>query len=376
MTSPRRWLVVLAGIAVLVALPSAVGALPSHTPELSASQLLTRIQHSASTPYSGYAQSTGGLSLPVTNQFSSIADLFGGQSQLRVWWRSTDDWRVDSVGIAGETDVRRSARGYWTWNYESNSATWTEQPQAPRVRLPTAVDLTPPELGRRLLSEALPREASRIGSDRIAGHSAAGLRIQPDAQTSSIDHVDVWADPATGLPLRVVVRGKQALSPAVSSSFLDLSLATPSASVTAFSPPANASISSGTSQDLATAIDQLAGVVSPANLAGIARNTALPKLGSVGVYGRGVTEFVAVPLPGRAAYLLRQQLGAAKPTSSASPGDSTVDSNADFNVSVGPLNLLLSNSARFGSAWLLVGTVQSTILTTAAAELPPHPELP
>lgn len=370
MTSLRRWLVVLVGIAVLVSLPSAVGALPAHTPALTAAQLLTKIQHSAPTPYSGYAESTGGLSLPVTDQFSSIANLFGGQTDLRVWWRTAADWRVDSVGIAGETDVRRSAQGYWTWNYESNDATWTSQPQSPHVRLPTAVDLSPPELGRRLLSEAQPREASRIKSERIAGHSAAGLRIRPEGQTSSIDHVDVWADPATGLPLRVMVLGKQAHSPAVSSTFLDLSLTKPSAAVTAFTPPAHASVDSGTSQDLATAIDQLAGVAPPSKLAGIDRNAELPRLGSVGVYGRGVTEFVAVPLPGRAAYSLRQQF------SSVNPATGTDDPDPTLSVAVGPLNLLLSDSTGFGNAWLLVGTVQADVLTTAAGELPAHPELP
>lgn len=375
MTSLRRWLVVLVGIAVLVALPSAVGALPAHTSALSAAQLLTRIQGSAPTPYSGYAESTGGLSLPVTSRFSSVADLFGAQSHLRVWWRAADDWRVDSVDIAGETDVRHSVQGYWTWNYESNNATYTQQPQSPRVRLPTAVDLTPPELGRRLLSEALPREASRIGSDRIAGHDAAGLRIRPEGQTSSIDSVDVWADAATGLPLRVVILGKQAQSPALSSTFLDLSLSTPSASVTAFAPPANANVDSGTSQDLATAIDQLAGVVPPTNLAGIARNSDLPKLGSVGVYGRGVTEFIAIPLPRRAAYSLRSQFRAVNPAASgASPDANNHDTN--LSVAVGPLNLFLNDSAGFGDAWLLVGTVQADLLATAARELPSHPELP
>ena len=85
----------------------------------------------------------------MTSQFTALADLFGGHTQLRVWWRSAHDWRVDSIGFAGETDLHMTDQGCWTWNYESNTATFTEQPTDPEVRLPTdsrpaATDAGPP----------------------------------------------------------------------------------------------------------------------------------------------------------------------------------------------------------------------------------------
>ncbi len=366
MTSARRWLAVLAATAVLAALPALIAAVPTRTSNLSAAALLERITDSAGLPYSGYAEATGGLALPVTEQFGSIADLFGGRTQLRAWYRSATDWRVDAVSFAGESDVHHDEFGDWNWNYEANSVDRTGSPLAPQVRLPAAADLLPTELGRRLLSQAVPQEASRIGSERIAGRSAPGLRITPQQPASSIAAVDVWADAATGLPLRVRVQGKQSGSAALTSSFLDFSSTQPPASVTRFVPPLDAQVSDRPSRDLITAIDQLGSVVPPARLAGLDRNRRLPGLSSVAVYGRGVTELVAVPLPTRLGYSLSRELADA---TGADPDEPRL------SVTVGPLTLLLSSARRQDAAWLLVGTVTAETLAGAAAELPAHPEL-
>ncbi|HEY0166120.1 MAG TPA: hypothetical protein VGB75_03665 [Jatrophihabitans sp.] len=366
MTSVRRWLAVLATTAVLAALPSLVAALPAKSSDLSAAALLRLIQSSTGRPYSGYAESTGGLALPATDRFGSVADLFGGRTQLRVWHRSSSDWRVDAISFAGEAGVYHDRYGEWNWNYESNTVDRTGSSVTADVRLPTTADLLPPELGRRLLSQALPQEASRIGSTRVAGRSAPGLRITPSQPVTSIAHVDVWAHQETGLPLRVQVRGKQSGVLALASTFLDFSPAEPSPAITKFSPPADANLSSRASRDLATAIDQRGGVEPPARLAGLDRNERLPALGSVGIYGRGVTELVAVPLPGRIAYSLSQDLLEATGADPSKP---------QLNLSIGPLNLLLSSPTQPDAAWLLIGTVTASTLATAAAELPEHPGL-
>ena len=361
MTSVRRWLAVLAGTALLIALPSIVGALPAGSSSLTATQLLARIDGSVNQPYSGYAESTGGLSLPVTDQFSSIGNLFGGQTELRVWQRSATDIRVDSIGFSGETDYHSTADGLWTWVYENNTATYTPTTTKPTIRLPTASDLLPPQLARRVLSEATAGEAGRIPAARIAGRSAPGLRITPSEAASTIAHVDVWADPSTGLPVRVEIVGKNSKTPALSSSFLDLSTATPAASTVAFTPPSGATVHSSPEADLATSIDQFGQSTPVASLAGIPRNALLPKTGAVGVYGRGITEFIAVPLPRRTAYSLRQQLS--KTTPDASPTDALA-------LTSGPVNLLLTSTDDSRGAWLLIGDVTPATLTQAVAELP------
>jgi hypothetical protein len=371
MTPLRRWLAVLVGLGLLLALPSLVRALPATGSPISAATLLSRIQHSGPVGYSGYAESTGGLALPVTSQFTALSDLFGGNTQLRVWWRSDRDWRVDSIGLAGETDTHTEDLGAWTWNYESNTATFTEQPITPEVRLPTDADLLPPQLARRLLSQATAAEARRLPSARVAGHSAAGLRIVPADPVSTIDHIDVWADPGTGLPLKVTAIGKGNNGTAISASFLDVQLSTPPAQRTAFSIPAGANLHTDTGQDLATTIDRLGGAAPPARLAGIARNGLLPTLGSIGVYGRGVTEFVAAPLPLRIGYSLHHQLAPAANTQTVPRVQTDPDGDSlQLTVSSGPLNLLLTPANFPGGPWLLVGTVSIDTLTKAAAELP------
>lgn len=366
MTTARRWLAVLAATAVLAALPSVLASVPAKSSRLSAAELLRRINASAGRAYSGYAEATGGLALPVTARFGSVADLFGGRTQLRVWYRSATDWRVDSIGFAGESDTHHDDSGDWSWDYEANTIDRTGYLTPPQVRLPTAADLLPTELGRRLLSQALPREASRLSSARIAGRSAPGLRITPEQPASSISHVDVWADESTGLPLRVRVQGKQAGSPALASSFLDFSPAEPSVASTLFLPPTGTGLSDRASRDLVTVIDQLGGVLPPERLAGLERNTRLSGLGSVGVYGRGVSELIAVPLPDRLADSLSRELAEATGADPAEPR---------LSLSVGPLNLLLSTSSELDSTWLLIGTVTAETLAAAAAELPAHPGL-
>jgi hypothetical protein len=358
-----RWSVVAALVAVLCATPGVVSHLPFRHSAMGAAALLARIQAPGNVAYSGYAESSGGLGLPVSTQFSSIADLFGGTTQMRVWSLDDTHWRVDAVSLTGESDVHQLGTSTWTWNYESNQATLIREPQPPAVRLPVAGDLLPTTLARRLLSEATPPEVHRIGDMRIAGHDAAGLRLVPSDSASTIDHVDVWADPNNGLALRVDVYG--AGSTVVSTRFLDLSTATPPVADIGFIPaPATQRRVTG-DVDIASFINRLGLAKPPTSLAGFLRNTATPGLGSIGIYGRGVAEFAAAPLFGRTAGSLRHQLSSTVGVTTSAAGQS---------VTVGPLSLVLTpdtpgNGPGQGLEWLLVGTVSQRALTTAAAEL-------
>ena len=365
----RRWLVVLVSLAALISLPRVVQALPAPTAKITAAELLTRIQGSTSVSYSGYAEADGGLSLPVTSQFTALADLFGGHTQLRTWWRTADDWRVDSIGYTGETDLHMTDQGWWTWRYDANTANFSEQTTPPRVRLPNDSDLLPPTLTRRLLSEVTATEVSSLGAKRIAGENAPGIRIRPNEAASTVDHLDVWADNRTGLPLRISVYGKGSSTPGLSSSFLDLDIGMPAPATTAFTLPPGATVESGSAQDLATAMDSLGSTTLPKSLAGIVRNPDLPDFGTVGVYGRGVTEFAVVPLPRRVAFTLRDQLSKVADTG-------TTNDPGQLAVSSGPLNLLISSFDAPAGPWLLVGTVTPQTLTAAAKMLPDRPRVP
>ncbi|MDT4960314.1 MAG: hypothetical protein QOD31_4113 [Pseudonocardiales bacterium] len=361
-----RWLVVAAATAVLVALPFAAHLLPVAHSSVSAAQLLTRIQGSAHVQYSGYAESSGGLALPVTTRFNSINDLFGDRTQLRVWWRAADDWRVDSINLAGERDLRRDRLGVWTWDYESNTAERFVEAVVPIVRLPRPDDLVPATLARRLLSQVGAAQVTRLPDARIAGHDAAGLRLQITDARSTIEHVDVWALPANGLPVRVTVFGKGDSAPVLTSSLLDLSTSAPPASQTAFRPAVTAKVRSSQFGDIVAAVDQFGQSTPPPQLAGLRR--APLHLGSVGVYGQGVTALVAVPVPPRLARTLARQLAGTPGSVSVSSGGSEIGA---LSISVGPLNLLLSAEGIDDARWLLAGTVTAPTLLAAVAELPP-----
>ena len=348
---------VLSGVLVLIALPAAISAWPASQSGVPAEVLLARILASDAAGYSGYAESSGGLALPVTRQLSTVGDLFGGTTRMRVWWRNPRTWRVDTIDLAGETDVHAWPRGIWTWNYESNRATWSGPVTDPAIRLPVAGDLLPTNLAIRLLSEAGRDEVSRVPSKRIAGRSAPGLRLRPAAPESTIDHVDVWADSATGLPLRVDMIGKGSSATVLSTRFIDFSTRTPPERDVDFQPPPGADVRITNDPDLAGTIDQVAGRTPPDRLAGLIRNPDLPQLGAIGVYGFGVTELAAVPLPDRLWFGLQDQL---KNVAQHTP-DGLV-------MSVGPLTLLLSNFVDEHN-WLLTGTVTQDTLTKAAAEL-------
>lgn len=348
-------------VAVLAAAPTVVRVLPVEASGVGAATLLQRVRASGDIPYSGYAQSQGGLALPVSGDaFGTISDLFGGSNQVRVWWRSTTDWRVDTLDLTGETDLHHDAGGLWTWDYESDAARHASGSTA-AVRVPRADDLVPGNLARRLLSEVPADDVTRLPTRRIAGHSAAGLRVGIRGGDSTVTHIDVWALPGTGLPLSVAVYARGSRAPLIASTLLDVSLDRPAASTVAFHPVAGARIDAGGFADIVSALDTFGTTRPPRTVAGLARRTDLD-LGAVGVYGTGVTTVVAVPLPARLA-------GQVVPSLRTAPG--AVEDATGIASGVGALNVQLGPPVGFGDRWLLVGTVTPVTLRAAIAQLPP-----
>ncbi len=357
MTARLRWAIVATIISVLVAIPVVISVLPASETDVSAAELLSRVQNSGELSYSGYAQSVGGIVLPINQQLPALVELFADRTTTRVWWRSGQDWRVDTVTLTGETGVHRSGATTWTWEYEANRATRTPVPE---LRTPRPDDLLPSELGRRLLSEADADELTRLPAERIAGIDAAGLRLTPRESQSNVDRIDIWVDPATGLSLRVAVYGGGD-DPAVTTSFLDLSYERPGPEITGFAPPPGARVRLEEVTDIVSAADRFVQLVPPDRLAGLERRTQAQGLGSVGDYGRGVTVLVLVPLPGEFANPLRRQIGAAPGAEVSAYGTA---------ITVGPFSALLTTTG-LGSdlSFLLTGTVDQATLQRAAQEL-------
>ena len=359
MTAARRWCLVTLGVLLLIGTPLVVRALPADDTDMTAAELLTLVQESDSVPYSGFAESTGTLQLPVADEFSEIADLLGERTRLRVWWQSDSVWRVDTINPTGETDLFHNSSLTSKWEYEDERVTTTPEP---RVRLPRASDLLPPQLGLLALRDARPDEVSRLPAARVAGIDAPGLRLVPAEEQSTIDHVDVWADPETGLPLRVEAYADGTDLAAASTRFLDVSFEPPSDELVHFSAPRGADHEVEDALDVAAAADQFSPLISPRRLAGLqTRPGVLSQVSAVGDYGRGVTRMLAVPLWEQSAEPLREQL-------EATPG--TVQHSYGLSLGVGPLNLLLTpDSFEDDRSYLIAGTVTEETLQDAAGEL-------
>ena len=178
-------------------------------------------------PYQGYAESTVNLGLPELPDLHNVSLLLDGTTDQYVWYRSPAYWRADNVsGRREESDTYADGGVTYLWNYGTNLL--TQVTGAEPVRLPRAPDLLPPELARRLLNTAGRADRiSRLPDRRIAGVDAAGLRLVPAGPDTTIGAVEIWADPASGLPVEVQISRHGTAQPVLISTFLELSRAQP-----------------------------------------------------------------------------------------------------------------------------------------------------
>ena len=351
-----RWLVVLVTAAALIAIPVAVSTRPAADPGVGATELVQRIQASDGIGWSGRVETSGNLSLPDSDSFVGLAQLLGEDNDLRVWWRSASDWRIDRIRSTGETDLIRRGPSMIRWVFESETATISP---VSKIRLPDASDLLPPTLARQMLQGARSEELSVLPARRVAGIEAAGVRLRPAESTTSIAQVDIWADPETGLPLRVELYGVGDRRPVLSSTLRVIDQTPPPASATLFRPALGIRIDYEESVDVAAAANALSAYDLPDTLAGL-RTRGGENPGAVGVYGRGPTTLLVLPLRGQVAGPLRARL-----RDSGNAQETTVGTLAP----VGPVGLLLTPRRTRQGALLLTGTVTGETLQRAASEL-------
>ncbi|MET7395779.1 hypothetical protein ABZS66_20025 [Dactylosporangium sp. NPDC005572] len=334
----RRWIVVAVALAVLVAVPAGIAAAPAGAERVPPLALRQRMLDSAGTAFQGYVETRGTVVLPDLPQLSDVAGLLGGTTSMRVWHASPQAWRVAVLDPVGERDTYRTADGTYTWDFSRNL--WTELTGEPVVRLPRAADLLPPELARRLLTDAGPGVPMRsLPGRRVAGVAAAGLRLTPADPDTTIRRVDVWADPATGLPLRVDVAS------AFTSRFLDLRRSAPPTSVLRPRGSPTSGFVTTAQPDVVSALNTVAGASLPGSLAGRARVPG--PVEAVAVYGAGLSRFVVVAVPGRL-------------------GERTLAAARDV-VRSGMLTVLVTRPSR--RTYLLAGFVTPALLTRAQADL-------
>jgi len=354
-----RWGVLAALLAVLLSLPTLAGALPAARSSLSPAGLLERIRASDTVGWSGYGESRGALVLPDVRELGELPGLFAGTTRTRAWWRGPDQWRVDALTLVGEVDTTRDPNGGWTWSSADRRALRIVGELD--VRLPTAADLLAPALGQRLAGTQ-DVEVSALPPRRVAGRSADGVRLVPrDPARTTVRSVDLWAEVATGLPLRVEVSAAGAQEPVLTAVLLDLSLASPPVSLTDFPRPRDADVTVGDAPDVAALADRFAPYRLPDELAGLPRRARSPLStgGGVATYGDGFTALAVLPLPDDIGRRLVQRID--------EPGDGRT-----ARVSTPLVNAVVGLGRR-DRAYLIVGTVPEDLLTTALVELRANP---
>jgi hypothetical protein len=355
----RRWAIVVAGTGVLCALPSIVAAWPVAGSPLSAAQLRARIMASAPVAYQGYAESDVSLDLPTLPDLSDVISLLDGTTDQYAWYRSPDQWRADTLTTAGEDDTYQTSQGTFEWDYSSNL--FSQVTGAQPVRLPRAADLLPPVLGRRLLSYAGSADRLyRLPSQRVAGFDAAGLRLVPASADTTIGAIEIWADPASGLPLQVEVFGRGATTPVLVTRFLDLSLRVPSLGTVTPNPAPGVGFSVTQLPDVSGVLNGF-GPPLPSTLAGLGMVASPGGLADVAAYGAGLARFVVVPLPVR--------VGNTAMSDASSVGALLkVAAGSEVLVRTSLLTMVLA-SPPGGPVYLLVGAVTPDLLERAAAQL-------
>ncbi|WP_445256891.1 sigma-E factor regulatory protein RseB domain-containing protein [Nocardioides aurantiacus] len=352
-----RWLVVLAVAVALVAVPLGLRAFPVEDTAESAPDLAARVLAADDLGWSGEVATQGSLEVPLSGDtFGGVVRLLGESSRLRVWWRGPAENRVDRVRESGETDIVRSGGMTIRWRYEGSRVSFTPYS---RIRLPDDPDVVPVALAQRLFTGARAAELSRLPSERVAGRAAAGLRLVPADARSTIGRVDLWADQETGLPLRVEVYAEEAgARPVLTTETTSVDLDRPSRSATRLDISSGVDFSRGVTLDDAAGADAYAPFAPPSEVAGLPRRGQPEDFGAVGVYGRGPTALVAVPLRDVVARGLREQLRKA---------GTVRDTGERQALEFGPLSVLLDSSGR--GNYVLLGTVTPETLEQAADDV-------
>jgi hypothetical protein len=357
----------------LCALPVIASALPVDVPRFTATQLRARILSSASESYAGYAESNAAFGLPSLSGLESVTALLDGVTKMRVWQATPDRWRVDVLSDAGEDDTYQNGNIEYLWNSDAQLLSLVLPGRSPvfpaglfspsSIRLPRAADLVPPALALRLLRLAgAGARYSIIPPVRVAGQSAAGLRVIPADPASTVGSIDIWAQPSTGLPLMVEVFGRGSASPALLTQFFAVGQWHPAASVLTPARGPGTGFTVTNAGNLSGALNNLTPESVPGTLAGRKR---VPTAGfnTIGLYGGGLATFTVLNIGGSSGFNLMQGAQAAGGhTYNLSNGTAVL-------ISASLLNAVIAQPDHSGATFLIAGTVNARLLLAAAITL-------
>jgi hypothetical protein len=174
----------------------------------------------------------------------------------------------------------------------------------------------------------------------------------------------VWADPDTGLPVAVELTPRGAGRPILVSRFVQLSTAAPAADVLVPEQAPGTGFSVATAPDIGDALGSVGRDRIPTRLAGrTLRQADAGGVRGVGVYGGGLSAFVALPVPG--------DIGADAADAITKAGGTTTDlaRGEAVELAIAPLSVVVARTEYYDRWYLLAGLTNTDVLRTAAGQL-------
>ncbi|HEX3541529.1 MAG TPA: hypothetical protein VHT75_13925 [Acidimicrobiales bacterium] len=269
-TRRLRWsapLLVIAVLALIAAIPGlSASAAPSLAP-ITPQDLIAKVQQTKVTAFSGELTLTTNLGIPNLGALSNATsggqhggqgfnptDLLSGSHKALVWAGGPDTTRVALLQSMAETDVVHNGHDVWLWDsttkkvtHYTESGTGSATSGAPDTANPAEAVKTPAQEASDLLAHLDPSTTVTVGaSDTVADQDVYELILTPKAAASTVDHVAIAVDNATGFPLQVKVFAKGQTAAAVTLGFTKVSYSAPAASEFSFTPPPGSTVTNKT----------------------------------------------------------------------------------------------------------------------------------
>ncbi|MEI8406138.1 MULTISPECIES: LolA family protein [unclassified Kribbella] len=243
----RRWLVPVTAVAVVAGVgtlgPVVADASPK-LPDITAQELLTKVQTAKVDGLSGTVRSAADLGLPAlpgVEGGSQIPDLLTGEHTARVAFASPDKARVSVLDSMAERVWTTDGKTAWAYDSSEREAVKltlparTNRPSKPEVK-PESYD--PSAVAKQFLAAIDPTTKVEVnGTDKVAGRDAYKLRLVPKTDKSTVGSVTLAIDSKTWVPLEVTVMPRTGSDPAVQLGFSSVSFDVPAASTFTFTPP-------------------------------------------------------------------------------------------------------------------------------------------
>jgi outer membrane lipoprotein-sorting protein len=263
MKKSTRWAtaaaVPVAVIAASIVVPAVSATADVDLPDKTPQQVLALAASSSEASYSGTIEQTSDLGLPdvsaqatgggSSSDAAGALELLTGSHTAKVYADGASKQRVQVIDQLAERDVIRDGSSVWAYDSKTKEATHATLPAQGTTEKPsalpdgTSVPQTPAELADLVLSSLEPTTTVTADSDvRVAGRDAYQVVLTPKDSSTLVASATLTVDAETGVPLKVVVAAKGQSDPALSAGFTSVDFGAPAASVFAFTPPADATV--------------------------------------------------------------------------------------------------------------------------------------